>query len=128
MKNTTIEIHGVQAFSKENKPNIILEFPGYSDELVTEISFAIDLLEPLYMKYSRFSIEREYPNMLFLSVPIASLPTSFVLDNFPKAEKFKFIKKNRNRERIVCEVSNFWSEKNRTMFLDCYPEYLLPKP
>lgn len=51
MKNTTIEIHGVQSFLKENSIRTILDFPGYSDDLVTEISFFINLSEPLYVKY-----------------------------------------------------------------------------
>lgn len=122
MKNTTIEIHGVQAFSEENKPNIILEFPGYLDELVTEISFYID--------YQTYSIKIDYRilNKVFLQVPDV-IPTSFILDNFSKAEKFKFTKEHSiYKKETVCEVSNIWSERNRTMFLDYYPEYLLPKP
>lgn len=122
MKNTTIEIHGVQAFSEENKPNIILEFPGYLDELVTEISFSIS--------NKTYSIEIDYRilNKVFLQVP-DNISTSFIIDNFSKAEKFVFTKEhNIYKGKTVCEVSNIWSEKNRTMFLDYYPEYLLPNP
>lgn len=122
MKNTNIEIHGVQAFSEENKPNIILEFPGYPDELVTEISFSIN--------YKTYSIKIDYRilNKVFLQIP-DTIPTSFIIDNFSKAEKFKFTKEHPiYKGKTVCEVSNIWSEKNRTMFLDYYPEYLLPNP
>lgn len=118
MKNTTIEIHGVQAFLEENKPNIILEFPGYPDEVVTEISFSID--------YGTYSIEIDYKtrDKVFLNAP-DNISTSFIIDNFSKAEKFKFTKQDLiHKRKTVCEVSNIWSEKNRTMFLDCYPEYL----
>ena len=122
MKNTTIEIHGVQALLEENKPNIILEFPSYPDELVTEISFSID--------YKTYTIKIDYRilDKVLLNIHDTT-STSFIIDNFPKAEKFKFTKEHLiYKGKTVCEVSNLWSEKNRTMFLDYYPEYLLPNP
>lgn len=122
MKNTTIEIYGVQDFYSENRPNIILEFPGYLDELVIEISFCIS--------YKIYTINIDYRilHKVFFQVP-DNTPTSFIIDNFPKAEKFKLTKISYlNKKTSVCEVSNIWSEKNRTMFLDYYPEYLLPNP
>lgn len=122
MKNTTIEIHGVQSYLEENKPNIILEFPGYLNNVVTGISF--------YINNQTFSLKIDYK---ILSKVVLSIPDdtaiSFVIDNFYKAKEFRFTKEHIiYKEKVFCEVSNIWSEKNRTMFLDYYPEYLLPKP
>jgi len=130
-----ITIHGKQRYLSEEKPDINIELADYPDEKVTRITFYL-LHKSGYSKY--YSFDRiDYfgdNSVVWWEVDNSDIEECInkMFDCFYLADKFAVytqpIKLLKSKYYYVREVGSRWNEENKTMYVDCYPEYLLPNP